>query len=206
MIRHILTLSVVAVLAAVVGGQSPRALQPKERAELFKKNQLIIEKLVEKTVESSHTPNDHLKRVSTYYEILHKFNVEIRQANTAGDKARVAELTAHLSQLLDKGLSPTLKQDRLQVENGTGAEDYVKVKNDLLAQFEDLYAALGEGSPSQARYSQVESERYHGAEEEVGLSSQVGRRAGRTRLARENFQRTSDAHRVIASRERSLRR
>jgi hypothetical protein len=149
MIRHILSLSAVVAIAAVVGGQSPRALQPKEKAELFKKNQAIIEKLVEKTVESSHTPNDHLKRVSTYYEILHKFNVEIRQANTAGDKERVKELTTHLSLLLDQGLSPTLKRARDQVEHGTGAEDYVKVKNDLLAQFEDLYVALGEGSPSQ---------------------------------------------------------
>jgi hypothetical protein len=149
MIRHLLTLGFMAFVVTVVGGQSPKALEPKERAELYKKNRVVIESLVEKTVASSRTPNDHVKRAETYYQVLLQFNKEIRAANSAGDKPRVDELTKHLSLLLDQGLSATLRQARLQVEGGSGEEEYKKVRDDLLAQFKDLYQVLSDRPESQ---------------------------------------------------------
>jgi uncharacterized phage infection (PIP) family protein YhgE len=157
MIRHALSLAAVVLLAAFVGGQPPRALLPKERADQFKKNQALIQQLVDKTVESSRTPNDHLKRAETYHKVLHEFSEEIRKAKDAGDKHRVEELTSHLNILLDQGLSPTLKRARLQVEGGTGAEDYEKVKELIRAQFNALYANLGDGSPAQKSLDQAKS-------------------------------------------------
>jgi hypothetical protein len=111
---------------------------------LFKKNRPVIEKLVDKTLESAHTPNDHVKRARSYYDVLFKFNTEIAEANGAHDSARVEELTLHLVTLLDLGLAPTLVEARKQVENGTGNEDYRQVKEDLLAQVGALQGILAE--------------------------------------------------------------
>jgi hypothetical protein len=142
MIRQLLSLTIAAVLAAVVGAQGPKALLPQQRAEFFKKNRSVIEHLVEKTVESSKTPNDYVKQANTYYQVLFDFNKEISEARRVNDDARAEELTAHLTTLLQDGLMPTLKQARLQVEGGTGEEEYLKVKAELMAQLNALLGTM----------------------------------------------------------------
>jgi len=142
MIRQLLTLSVVAIVSAVVGAQGPKALLPQQRAELYKKNRPMIERLVEKTVESSHTPGNHLKRADSYYKVLFDFGKEIKAAREANDADRVAELTGHLTQLLDEGLAPTLAQARVQAAEGTGKEDYERIRDGLLAQVGALLEVL----------------------------------------------------------------
>lgn len=144
MLRHTLTFVTAAFLAAVVGAQGPRGPSPAQRGELFKKNRLVIENLVDQTVASAHTPNDYVKRAKSYYPVLYKFNTEIADAGRAHDAGRVEELTHHLETLLDKGLAPTLVKARVQVENGTGNEEYVQVKADLLAQLNALLGILAE--------------------------------------------------------------
>ena len=145
--RHTLSVVTAAVLAAIVGAQGPKAPSPAQRGELFKKNRPVIEKLVDQTLDSARTPNDYVKRADTYYHVLYKFNTEIAEANRDNDPARVEELTRHLGTLLDKGLAPTLVKAREQVENGTGNEDYRRVKETLLAQVRALLDMLA-GNPS----------------------------------------------------------
>lgn len=150
MLRHTLTVVIAAFLVAVVGAQGPKGPSPAQRGELFKKNHSVIESLVKETVDSSHVPNDYVKRASSYYDVLYKFNTEIAEAGKARDAARVEELTHHLELLLDQGLAPTLVKARVQVENGTGNEDYLKVKENLLAQVNALLAILAESPATKA--------------------------------------------------------
>jgi hypothetical protein len=144
MIRQLLTLTIVAIVCAVVGAQGSKALLPQQRAELYKKNRPMIERLVEKTVESSQTPNNHLKRADSYYKVLFDFGKEIKAAREANDADRVAELTTHLTILLDEGLAPTLGQARAQAEDGSNKEDYERIRDGLLAQVGALLEVLND--------------------------------------------------------------
>lgn len=144
MLRHTLTVVTAAFLAAIVGAQGPKGPSPAQRGELFKKNRSVIESLVKETVGSSHVPNDYVKRASSYYDVLYKFNTEIAEAGRAHDTARVEELTRHLETLLDKGLAPTLVKARVQVENGTGVEEFRQAKGDLIAQVDALLGMLAD--------------------------------------------------------------
>ncbi|WP_020468922.1 hypothetical protein [Zavarzinella formosa] len=144
MIRHTLSLLLMVGMTAWVGGQTPTALKPQYRAQLYKQNRVVIERLVEKTVTSARTPNDHLKRADGYYKLLFQFNTEITQAIDRKDQARVNELTRHLQTLLDQGLAPTLEDARRQVEGGTGAAEFPVVKDQLLSQLDSLLNTLSE--------------------------------------------------------------
>lgn len=134
MIRRLLIMIAIGFLATFVGAQSPKTLLPHQQAELYKKNRVVIERLVEKTVESSRTPNEHVKRADSYYNVLFEFSREITKAREAKDNERVDELTKHLQKLLDEGLRQTLAAARAQVEHGTGDEDYKRVRDNLLNQ------------------------------------------------------------------------
>lgn len=148
MIRHALSLTLMVALAALVGAQSPTALKPQQRAQLYKQNRAVIEGLVEKTVASARMSTDHLKRADSYYKLLFQFNTEITQAREAKNQARVDELTRHLQTLLDHGLAPTLESARKQVEGGTGAEEFPVVKGQLLSQLDSLLTTLAEDGPA----------------------------------------------------------
>lgn len=146
MIRHLLSLGMVASLCAALGAQGTKPITAPQKAELFTKNKVVIERLVEKTVESSRTPTNHLKRADSYYQVLFEFSREISAARSANDGDRVIELTAHLKLLLDDGLAPTLGQARQQVEDGTNSEDYVRVREGLLAQVAALLDVMDDQS------------------------------------------------------------
>ena len=148
MIRQLLTLSLVALLCAALGAQGTKTITPAQKADLYKKNRPVIERLVEKTVESSQTPNDHLKRADTYYKVLVDFSKEITAARTANDTDRVDELTAHLKHLLDEGLAETLSAARKQVEDGSHKQDYVQVRDGLLAQVAALLDVMDDQAPA----------------------------------------------------------
>ena len=150
MIRHTLSVVTAAFLSAVVGAQGPTGPSPAQRGELFKKNRPVIEKLVDQTLESAHTPSNYVKQANSYYPVLYKFNTEIAQAVRDHDDARVVELTHHLETLLDKGLAPTLVHARKQVEAGTGNEEYRKVKEDLLAQVDALLNIVSDNPATRA--------------------------------------------------------
>jgi hypothetical protein len=141
MIRHVIAIVVIALMAVAVGAQPPKALTSAQKGELFKKNREIFEKVVDETVASSKSPNDPLKRANTYYPLLLHFSKQISSANSQ-DSRRVEELSQHLKTLLDKGLTPTLAEAKRQVEGGTGVDDFIKIRQDLLAQLNALLDVL----------------------------------------------------------------
>jgi hypothetical protein len=138
MTRHVLT-TVLAALAAVgVGAQGPAALQPNQRAELYRKNHVVIEKLVEKTVASSRSSGDAVKRAESYYGVLYEFTLAIDRAKAEKDSGRVADLTKNLNNLLSRGLKPTLISAQDMVRGGTGEAEYLDARDRLIAQVDAL--------------------------------------------------------------------
>jgi len=150
MLRHTLTIVIAAILSAVVGAQGPKPPTPAQRGDLFKKNRTVIEKLVDQTVASAHTPDNYVNQANSYYPVLLNFNTEIAEAGRARDTARIEELTRHLATLLDKGLAPTLKKARVQVENGSGVEEFRQAREDLLAQVGALLNMLADNPDMRA--------------------------------------------------------
>ena len=142
MFRHTLSIVTAGFLAVVVGAQGPKGVTPQQQADLFKKNQDVIKTIVDQTVESSRTPDNHVSRAKSYYDVLLGFNREILVARQANDQARAADLTRNLGLLLDKGLAPTLAQARGQVEGGTGVDEFKKAREQLLAQLDALLRIL----------------------------------------------------------------
>jgi hypothetical protein len=141
MIRQTLSLTIVALVTVAVGAQGP---EPSLRKKLYEKNRPVIERLVEQTIESSKTPNDHLKRADTYHKVLLHFNKQIANARDEGDADRVAELSEHLTTLVEKGLAPTLDKAKRQVEGGSNQEEFPTVKRNLVAQLDVLIKQLAE--------------------------------------------------------------
>jgi hypothetical protein len=150
MIRQFLSITAAGLVTVAVGAQGPDALEPGQRRELYQKNRPVIEAIVLQTVESSKTPNDHLKRADAYYPVLYQFNVDIKKANDAGERTRVDELTGHLTVLLKDGLAPTLDKAKKQVEGGSGVEQFPEVKKNLLAQIKALRDQLDPATPAGA--------------------------------------------------------
>jgi hypothetical protein len=144
MTRRILPLFVMALVSAGVGAQGPKTIPPQQRGELYKRNRPVIERLVAKTVESSKAPNNPVTRAKTYYDLLLDFNKELRDARSAGDDARVKELSSHLVTLLDRGLGPTLKKAHEEMGGAgqTDNENYQKVRDDLIAQVDALLGVV----------------------------------------------------------------
>lgn len=157
MIRHALSLVGAALLVTVVGAQGTKdgPPTPTQRAELYKRNRVVIEQLVEKTVESAKIPNDHVKRADTYYKVLFQFNTEIKKAKDANDADRAAELTAHLKTVLDQGLNPTLTAARNLVKWGTGPEEFNRIKGDLLGQLNALIDMPGQDAATKVSLEQT---------------------------------------------------
>jgi len=154
MTRHVLTTILAALAAVGVGAQGPTALQPSQRAELYKKNHVVIEKLVEKTVASSKSP-DSVKRTESYYHVLYEFNIAINQAKAEKDAGRVADLTKNLNALLSRGPKPTLVSAQTMVEGGTGEVEYREARDRLIAQIDALVPMLADDPAAKAALDQT---------------------------------------------------
>ena len=160
MTRDILTTVLAAVAAVGVGAQAPTALQPGQRAELYKNNRAVIEKLVEKTVASSRSSTDPVKRAESYSDILVEFNRAINEARNKKDDGRVRDLTNHLNALLDKGLKPTLVSARKMVEGGSGEKEYHDARDSLLLQVDALLSLLSNDPAAKAALEQTRTSLY----------------------------------------------
>ncbi len=164
MIRHLTIFVLIGLAAVAVGAQGPAALQPQQRAELFKKHRKVIEALVEKTVESSRAPNDAVKRADTYHHVLYEFSQAIAEAKRSKDAARVADLSNNLKGLLEQGLAPTLKDAQTMVKGGTGEKEFLQARDLLLAQVDALLGILANEPTAKAALEQTRSR----LEEKVG--------------------------------------
>ena len=156
MTRTVLTTGLAALAAFGVGAQGPAALQPNQRAELYKKNHFVIERLVEKSVASARGGNDDsVKRAESYYDVLYEFSLAINQAKADKDAARVADLTRNLNTILSRGLKPTLVSAQKMVEGGTGEAEYHEARDRLIAQINALLTSLSEDAIATANLEQA---------------------------------------------------
>jgi hypothetical protein len=144
MIRQLLSLGLVGVVAAVVGAQAPRSLRSDERGVIYRMNRPVIEKLVDESVSSAGARGNHLKRADSYYPVLREFIAQIKAAQTDRNIERADDLTRQLTALVDKGLAPTLTKAKLQVEGGSGQDEFPKVRDDLVAQLNGLLEILND--------------------------------------------------------------
>ena len=63
--------------------------------------------------------------------------------------------TFNLATLLDRGLKPTLEQAHLQLKDGTGADEFPKIKDQLLKQLDALLVTLPDDANAQQSLSGV---------------------------------------------------
>lgn len=139
MIRSLLTLSLLAIVCAYVDGQTTRGpARPDERAKLFKQNRLVIERLIEKTVQSSRPSTDPVKRADSYFDLFDLLAKELRTAKDEGDAKRTRELTKHLKTLIDRGFAPSVESVRDKVIKGSTPEGLPEMQRRMITQMDAL--------------------------------------------------------------------
>jgi hypothetical protein len=112
MMRYVVSTVILMALAALLGAQDPRtALERRQRAELLQRNFGVAAQLVDGSLALAKTSSS-LERSTSYDEIIRTLEKEIKDAARAGDAERVAELTGHLSHLMNQGLLPNLEKAR----------------------------------------------------------------------------------------------
>lgn len=156
--RTVFAALLAATACVTVGAQSPANLDAPQRAELFRRNRLVVERLVEKTIESSRLPGNHVKRAESYYQVLVEFSTAIDRAKREKDVGRAEDLTRQLTSLLSKGLAPTLVDAKQQVEGGSGAAEYAQARDHLLVQVDALISILSDDPTSRATLEQARTD------------------------------------------------
>jgi hypothetical protein len=112
MMRYVVSTAILMTLAALLGAQDPRTgPSARQRAELLQRNYGVAERLVDGSLALAKTSSS-LDRSTSYDEIIRTLEKEIKEAAQAGDAERVAELTDHLSRLMNEGLLPNLQKAR----------------------------------------------------------------------------------------------
>jgi len=110
--RYVVSTTILMALAAMLGAQDPRTgPNVQERAKLLQRNYGVAEQLVKSSLTLAKTSSS-LDRSTSYDEIIRTLEKEIKEAAQAGDAERVAELTDHLSRLMNEGLLPNLQKAR----------------------------------------------------------------------------------------------
>lgn len=134
MIRSASILLIVAGLAAVVGAQGPKSgLTAAQQQQLFQRNRLMIQTLVDGTVDMSNQSGDYIHRAKTYRKVIVEFQRELGSAADSSDAVRIAELGKHLDTLMRQGLAPSLKAAQQQIgPKGTGKQDLLDIRDRTL--------------------------------------------------------------------------
>lgn len=99
------------VVAVVVVGAEPAALEPSSAAEklrLFQRNRPLVEMLVEGGLKLAAL-DDPLERGACCAEVAQQLAEEVRQAARRHEGFRAAELGQHLHRLLEDGVAPNLQ-------------------------------------------------------------------------------------------------
>jgi hypothetical protein len=131
MTRYVVSTVILMALAALLGAQDPRTGPNKDqRAALLQRNYGVAERLVDGSLQLAKTSSS-LERSASYDEIIRKLEEEIKQAAQAGDAERVAELTDHLSHLINKGLLPNLEKARHVISANSPDEESLFKLRDL---------------------------------------------------------------------------
>ena len=137
MTRYVVSTVMLMALSALLGAQDPRApLKASQRAELLQRNFGVAERLVDGSLQLAKTSSS-LERSTSYDDIIRSLEKEIKQAAQAGDAERVAELTGHLSRLVNEGLLPNLDKARRVISANSPDEKSLFDLRDLARRMTD---------------------------------------------------------------------
>ncbi|QVL34617.1 hypothetical protein KIH39_12120 [Telmatocola sphagniphila] len=122
MMRYSATLLILASLSLWAGAQSPKS-RPRvdEQLKLFERNQVMIEKLIDGSLQISRS-RDALSKSKAYEEILKEMQQEIKLAAAGQETSRLKELVTHLGTVLLQGLVPNLENARKSIAPGSQDE------------------------------------------------------------------------------------
>lgn len=131
MIRNAAVLMIFAGLAAIAGAQGPKiGLTASQQHQLFQRNRIMIQTLVDSSVEISTQSGDYLQRAKSYRKVIMKFENELTDAANGNDAGRVAEIGKHLDTVMRQGLAPSLQSAVRQVgPDGTGRKDLQEIRD-----------------------------------------------------------------------------
>jgi hypothetical protein len=131
MIRHAACLMIFAALAALAGAQGPKpGLTAAQQHQLFQRNRVIIETLVESSLEICDNSGSYLRRTKSYRKVIMGLQAELSGAADGSDAARVAELGKHLDTVMRQGLAPSLQKAVQQIgRDGTGKKDLQEIRD-----------------------------------------------------------------------------
>jgi hypothetical protein len=143
--RLVFTLLVFAGLATWADAQSaPPAITGGERLQLFRANHKLLEQLIDHSLKLSNA-DTKLAQAEECRQALVSLTNELNTvgAATSADPDRVAELSDHMSDLIESGLAPTLQVVREQVRNGSpGAAQLDRIEKQATTDLDNLRTQL----------------------------------------------------------------
>jgi hypothetical protein len=157
MTRYIGCAFVFIFCVAIVGAQGPRnKLTAAEQSKLFQRNRSMIQSLVRSSIDISASRDDFLKRSKTYEKVLEQFHEEIVRSANEEDAGRVAELGKHLSSVIEKGLTPNLKDAARQIgQNGTNWDKLKGLQLQTVDTLESLQSAAQKKWPKSTEVNEM---------------------------------------------------
>ena len=131
MIRNAACSMIVILLAALAGAQGPKTgLTAAQQHQMFQRNRVMIQTLVDSSVEISAMSGDYLQRSRSYRKVIMKFENELTDAANGNDAGRIAEIGKHLNTVMRQGLAPSLQAAVRQVgADGTGQKDLREIRD-----------------------------------------------------------------------------
>jgi hypothetical protein len=136
---YVISAGLFVICTAMSGAQAPnREPTAPEKAQLFARNYLLIEKLIDSNLKLAKV-TDSLERSESFRGSIIVLEEQIKSAVEKGDNARVAELSKHLNSLLKDGMLPRLGEARQQVsQNHPDESRLFKLRNMTSRMSEDL--------------------------------------------------------------------
>lgn|SRR5262245_8250589 len=121
--RYVFSTLLFAAMAAWAGAQ-PGTTKPRpdQMLQLVQRNQNLYKKLVGGSLTLAKMSSSPLARSESYDAVIRELEEEIKRAAQAGEAGRVAELTRHMTDVLEKGLTPNLQKARKLISEGSPDE------------------------------------------------------------------------------------
>lgn len=116
--RWITTTAILALIAAWASAQGNSSPIAAERLRLFHRNQDLLEKMIERTIQLSQKTTS-LERAKVCKQSTIDLSRELASAVDRDDADRVSELGEYLTTLLSDGVQPTLGEARDQIPAGS---------------------------------------------------------------------------------------
>jgi hypothetical protein len=153
--KRCLPLLVLALLLPLAFAEdAPRQPTSAERVELFQRNQVLIQTLVQSGLRLAKE-EEPLPRAEACGDAAQRLAEEIRQAVANHEQARLTELGQHLQALLDNGVVANLRKARRQIPAGSTYEkNLFAVRDRITAELATLEKFLAEEAEKDQELSQ----------------------------------------------------